>query len=395
MGLGSAESVDRTRPERAFVLRHAVAQLLFWSAFYYLLPAVLPHLLAGTGWSDVAVSGAVSGGFLMWAILCPLAGTVVDQGRAGQAMRLAGLLGAGLLLIAAWSESIWIVCGALVLLGAPMAMTLYDPCFSVMLRRYGTEARRPITTVTLIAGFATLLTFPLVAGLVEAGLDWRRMLVIFAGLAVVAVIILPPDSGVPRSRHIRSEPAAMGNTPTIAIGVAFGLIMFGHAVLLFQLPAHLLETSGQSFALALPMILGPAQIAGRLAWEGVQGRFRLENAALGLFALILIPPLVLALGGGLMLAMVALVVQGACYGVHTILRPLLAAHWLPQIGIAQRLGVIAMIGLLMIAMAPAAGAWVAGAFGFGGLLGLVLIADLAGLATLARLVLRTRRRLIG
>lgn len=378
--------------DRGYVVRHALAQLLFWSAFYYLLPAVLPHMLRDTGWSPLAVSAAVSAGFLVWAMLCPLAGSAVDRGWGPRGLRLAGVGGAALLLIAALGQSLWAVAAALVLLGAPMAMSLYDPCFSLMIRRFGPAARRPIVAVTLLAGFATLLTFPLVSGLAAAGLGWQWILAAFAGLALLGVLLLPPepaDTPAPEARHVPG--AATPGGRTLVFGLAFALLMFGHAALLFQLPVQLAETRGLANALVLPMVLGPAQIAGRLAWERMQGGLGLERAALGLFTVMLLPPLVLLGGAGMGVVLLALVIQGGCYGVHTILRPLLAAHWLPQAGFARRLGVIAMIGLLMMAAAPAAGAWAAAVFGLFGLLALVFLADLAGLALLAGLVLRARR----
>lgn len=388
----SGDCMDHLREDRVFVLRHAVAQLLFWSAFYYLMPALLPHLLAQSGWSSVAVSGAMSAGVLAWALLSPLAGMVVDRGAAGPAMRLAGFCGAGLLMLAAWAANVWLFTMALVLLGAPMAMTLYDPCFSLMIRRFGAEARRPITLITLIAGFATLLTFPLVGVLASTGLGWRWIMIALAVMALFATAILPSD---PRGEGVQhSAPAAVpARVPaarTFALGTAFALLMLGHAALLFQLPAQLADARGLSGALLLPMVLGPAQIAGRLLWERVQGWLSPERAALWLFSVMLVPPLLLFAGGGLKIALLALIVQGGCYGMHTILRPLLAAHWLPGAGFARRLGTIAMIGLLMMGAAPTVAAWVTSGLGLRGLLGLVLLVDLAGLALLAGLLHRAR-----
>lgn len=392
--VATGESTGRDlRADRIFVLRHAVAQLLFWSSFYYLMPALLPHLLAQSGWSDVAVSGAMSSGVLVWAVLCPFAGGVVDRGGAERAMRLAGICGAVLLLLAAWAQTFWLLAVALVLLGGPMAMTLYDPCFSLMIRRFGPEARRPITLITLIAGFATLLIFPLVSALAAAGLGWRWIVVIFAVIALLATAILP--SGPQGDENLQATacapPGKEQRARTIAFGMAFALMMFGHAALLFQLPAQLVEARGLSGALMLPMVLGPAQVAGRLMWERVQGRLHSEPAALVLFTAMLLPPLLLFLGGGMGMALLALVIQGGCYGVLTILRPLLGARWLPGAGFARRLGVVAMIGLLMMGVAPTVAAWVTSGFGLVGLLVLVLLADGAGLALLAGFMRRARR----
>ena len=380
--------------DRRFVLRHAVAQLLLWSGFYYLFPAVMPHLIAQTGWPAVNVSGALSLGFLVWALLSPLAGRLVDRGHGVAAMRCAGLLGAVLLAVAAAAQS-WIVAAcAFLALGLPMSMTLYDPCFALMIRRFGadTSGRRALTAITLIAGFATLLTFPLVAWLAAAGLSWRWILVVFAGLVMIATLAVPGEGAIMRSQGVPHAPAAGGEfAKTLLLGLAFSLVMFGHAVLLFQLPAYLLSRNGDATALMLPMVLGPSQIAGRLAWEAAQSRVPVETAGLALFVFMLLPPLILLGDSGESTVLAVLVLQGAGYGIHTILRPVLAARWLTPAGLGAKFGWIAMIGLLMMAAAPFAGSTASARGGFEALTGLVLGADLLALALLFVMTMLMRR----
>ena len=387
-------SASRAIP-RGFVMRHAMAQLIMWSAFYYLLPAILPHMLAGTGWSSVVVSGAFTAVFLFWAVLSPVAGAIIDRGYGAVAMRLAGGLGALLLLIFSVVQSQTLALGILVVLGLPMAMTLYDPCFSLMITRFGAgqSSRRAITVVTLVAGLATLLTFPLVAWLASAGMDWRWIVRVFAVLVCIAVLIMPADGG---ARSVAPRPDGVlahsgGKSRAVAIGMAFALVMLGHALLLFQLPLQLAKLTDGDAALMLPMVLGPAQIFGRLVWGALLGRMALDRAAIVLFGFMILPPLMLFMTSGLTVALIALIIQGAGFGVQTVIRPMLSAQWLPETGFAQQLGLIAMIGLLFMALAPVLGAWVATASGVTGLVAMVLAVDLAGLALLLGLVVTARK----
>jgi hypothetical protein len=55
-------------------------------------------------------------------------------------------------------------------------MTLYEPAFAIVARRYGSEARRGITSLTLWGGFASTVFVPLVHLLLNA-VDWRSTLV--------------------------------------------------------------------------------------------------------------------------------------------------------------------------------------------------------------------------
>ena len=52
------------------------------------------------------------------------------------------------------------------MLGVGMAMGLYDPAFATLTGLYGRAARGPITGITLIAGFASTIGWPLSAFLV-------------------------------------------------------------------------------------------------------------------------------------------------------------------------------------------------------------------------------------
>jgi hypothetical protein len=58
-------------------------------------------------------------------------------------------------------------------MGAAMAMTLYEPAFAILTRRYPLRYRQGITTLTLVAGFASTLSFR----------PWPRSLRRWAGAA--------------------------------------------------------------------------------------------------------------------------------------------------------------------------------------------------------------------
>ncbi len=70
----------------------------------------------------------------------------------------AGLVAARLLAIA-WP----VMAIAWLVLGIGMAMGLYDAAFAALGRIYGTEARGSITGITLMAGFASTVGWPLTA----------------------------------------------------------------------------------------------------------------------------------------------------------------------------------------------------------------------------------------
>lgn len=364
------------------VTRHGGAQLLLWSAFYYQLPALLP-LMRDAGLSLNGLTGAITIAVLVWAALIPVGGRLVDKGHGIAMMRIGGALGVGLMVLMTVVPH-----GALplviVALGVPMAATLYDPCFAIMLRTTGLDASRAITTVTLIAGLATLLTFPLVM-LVATIWPWQGVVLVFAAIAFLGVASIPGsgnDKALARvdvSSAVRPPHRTKINVALIA--VPFGLAMFSHAALLFLLPLALLQISVENgWALYLPAILGPAQIAGRMLWRQMAPRSKPRGAARVMFVLFLLPPLVLLVAPShWMGVLLALLVQGGLYGVHTVLRPLVAAAVLPKSSLGQTLGSVATIGLLMMAVAPALGGVVMQNLGYQGLIVSLLAVNLTAL----------------
>jgi hypothetical protein len=90
-------------------------------------------------------------------------------------------LGSGLagLLLLLWSQinGLWALYPLLALLGLAQAMTLYEPAFAVVARRYGAEARRGITALTLWGGFASTVFVPLIQCFINH-VDWRSTLVV-------------------------------------------------------------------------------------------------------------------------------------------------------------------------------------------------------------------------
>lgn len=375
---------DRTTG--SYVAAHGIAQLLFWSAFYYLLPALSVLIVSQTDWPVVHISATYTLAFLVWALCAPLVGHWIDRGYGVKVIRAGAIVGITLMVALSQITDRWMFSGIVVLMGGCMAATLYDPCFAVILRRLEHAGSHAVASVTLIAGFATLLTFPLVFWL-SMDMAWQQIVVIFAGLAVLGVFVLPADAknGIKQDKHTEKAPFEKG--PAL-IAVSFGLVMLGHSVLLFLLPIALTKTQGTvDVALLALAILGPAQIAGRLVWKFFASTINTQNCAIAMFAFLCLPTLILLVFGAATFPLyLALGVQGACYGVHTIIRPILAQQYLSPQNLGRGLGMIAMVGLFMMAIGPAIGGLIWSHWGLSGLMGTLL--SLNVVALILGLVLR-------
>ena len=95
------------------------------------------------------------------------------------------MIGLGLMVV---SRATTIVAFALgwCIIGVGMAGGLYDALFATLGRRYGAQARGAIMQVTLIAGFCTTVTWPLVSALVH-GHGWRTACLLYGLLLWVSV----------------------------------------------------------------------------------------------------------------------------------------------------------------------------------------------------------------
>ena len=156
------------------------AQTLAWGSSYY-VPAILADPIAqGLGLSRTTVFGLFSGALLLSAVLGPSVGRAIDNRGGRGVLALSNLILAAGLVLLGFAQGIHVLAVAWAVLGVGMAMGLYDPAFATLTGLYGRAARGPITGITLIAGFASTIGWPLSAffdvqfGWRAACLIWRR-----------------------------------------------------------------------------------------------------------------------------------------------------------------------------------------------------------------------------
>jgi MFS family permease len=260
-----------------------IAQTLAWASSYY-----LPAMLATSMARDLGISGpTVFLGFslalVVSALLGPLAGKLVDRygGRpvlaANSFVFAAGLAGLAMAQGPVGMMIAWAV------LGVAMAAGLYEAAFAALVHLYGKDARGAITGITLFAGFASTVGWPLSAWL-ELEWGWRAACFVWAGLHLVVALplnLLLPGSPVSPLTHAphddlpkasASPPAGTQNTTRTAVLLAFvfAVTWFISTAMAAHLP-RLLQIQGVPLATALVFagLVGPAQVAGRLLEYGL------------------------------------------------------------------------------------------------------------------------------
>jgi MFS family permease len=353
---------------RATVAALAAGQLLCWAALYYGFSSFVLPMQRAMGWSKPDMMGAFTVGLGVWGAATYAAGAAIDHGRGRAVMTLgAAVAGIGFL---AWSraDSLPLLYAAWVLLGASMAMTLYEPAFNVLTKRFPAQYRQGITALTLVGGFASTLSFPAVAWLL-AWLDWRGALAVIG--AVLLLVVAPlhawalrgtPRQEAPKRAHDAADDAtlheALRERSFWLLTATFTLYSFAAAALWAHImPALAAKGLGDDRALAVVVWFGPAQVAGRMAYLAF-GRW-VSSRALGLVVLGGLPLslAIFALADGALALLLFALLFGLANGLVTIVRGSLVPEYFGREHVGRISGAMSAIALLSRAAAPLATAW--------------------------------------
>ena len=355
----SAERNDGSpKRSRYFVVATlGTAQTLAWASSYY-LPAILAGpIAAGIGVPSSWVFGAFSGALLIAAFAGPAVGRLIDRHGGRGVLVLSNLvLACGLVLLAA-AHGVTMLCVAWAILGVGMALGLYDAAFAALTALYGTGARGPITGITLLAGFASTLSWPLSTFLNDT-FGWRETVLVWAALNIVIGLplnlLLPVPAHMPRPA-VRGSERKIGWKPyreMFLLAFVFAAAWFVTGAMAAHLP-QLLERAGATpyAAIAAAALVGPAQVAARLveflllrrAHPLVSARFAAALHPLGAAALVLLgPPAATAFA----------ILDGAGNGLLTIARGTVPLTVFGPDGYGERTGLLGAPARAAQAFAP-------------------------------------------
>ncbi|MBR1087266.1 MFS transporter [Bradyrhizobium manausense] len=342
------------------VLALGTTQTIAWASSYY-LPAVLAVPIArDLGLAATHVFAALSGALILSGLLGPRVGHVIDRFGGRRLLASSNAVFAVGLLLLSVAHGAALLIAAWMLLGIGMGMGLYEAAFATLARIYGTRARKAITGITLIAGFASTVGWPLTTWL-DAEYGWRAACQIWAIIHVC--LALPLNLSLPRATPLdhASQPVS-GASPhpgrqseTFAMGVlayifaAASFVSSGVSAILPSMLVAFGTTPAQ--ALLAGTLVGPAQVGARLLEAGLLNRFHpLLSARL---AVLMNPIGVVALiAGGSLFAPVFAVLYGAGNGIITIARGTLPLILFGPVGFGKRVGMISLPSRLTGAAAP-------------------------------------------
>ena len=327
----------------------AVAETLVWAAYYYSFAAFFPTWEAELKFSKPVLTGAFTMALIVAAFAAPLVGRLIDFGH-GKSLFSGGALVAGvLLLLLSQVTEVWQFYLIWFGIGLAMSSSLYEACFALITYTMGLEARRAITYVTLIAGFASTISFPSAHILIKF-FDWRVALIIFGVIIItvaVPLIIYGSKQAAYYAREKRQSPSPTARKAMLVaktwtfwlIAVTFTLAACAHGMITTHMLPILIDRgfTAEMAVLGASMI-GPMQVAGRVIMTLFERHVSVLAICLVSFLSIFIAGLALYYSNAIPLASAVFVIgQGAGYGVFSIIRPTIIAQLLGR----QNFGIIA------------------------------------------------------
>jgi predicted MFS family arabinose efflux permease len=355
-----------------------VTQIVGYGSLYYAFSVLAPDIAESFGWSAEWIFGALTVSLLLGGLVAPFAGRLLDMIGAARGMSLGSLLVSAALVLMALAPSGPLFTLALMLMEMASTLVLYAAAFAVLVQLGGQKAQASITHLTLIAGFASTLFWPLTA-LISGELGWRGTYLVFAALNILVCLPLhfwlsrrpgsaPASAPAHPATDADFEQAATPGRHVYALVLAgFAMEGFVLAAVTLQMVPLLLALKLDAHMVLVSTLFGPAQVLARLVNMVFGGRLRPTSLAiiaaaslpLALLLLVLTSP---ALAGAIGFA----ILFGLGSGLTSIVAGALPLFLFGRYNYGARQGQISAARQVAAAAAPFAMALAISQYGAGG-----------------------------
>lgn len=253
-----------------------LTQIIGYGTLYYSFSILAPGMAMDLGLTLAEVFGVFSVSLFIGGLSATFIGRQMDRSGAATVMTIGSLVAALTLTLCAWSPSISVFAIAVILLEISSGMVQYQAAFAALVESDPRSASRSITYLTLIAGFASTIFWPISAALAQY-LSWREIYVAFAALNLFVCMPLhywimrigrSSRNGQPviHTREIvpGAIPAHARRRGMILVSVAFALLGFTLAAILAHMVPMLGSLGLGAAAVVVGSLFGPAQVFSRL-----------------------------------------------------------------------------------------------------------------------------------
>ena len=359
-----------TRPARAqrrlrwVVPVLGIAQIISWGSLYYPVAVLGSAIGRDLDISEIAVFGSFTVGLFVSGLAAPAAGKLVDTRGGRFTLSCGSALGAVALALLAAAPNTAMLMTGFVVAGLAMAGCLYDPAFATLHAMSGTAYRKAVTALTLFGGFASTVFWPLSQFLLDS-YGWRTAFAVYAALNLLVCLplhlwILPRGPGTVAPAATSAGASATSRPAPSAVFFWLATALALAAFLSSALSAHvigLLTSSGLTprDAVLVSSLIGPMQVAGRVAEFAFSGHLR--PVAVGTLAFVLLAAALVVLTqvhGVWIVALAFALLYGWSNGVMTIVRGTVPGELFGHRQFGSLLGRLAQPQFVARAIAPVA-----------------------------------------
>lgn len=350
--------------DRLVVAALGLTQIIGYGTLYYSFSALAASMAADFGWSQEWVFGAFSISLLAGGLAAPFAGSWIDRHGAGKVMAW-GSVGAAIALVAcALAPSPIAFAAGLMAIELASTFVLYNAAFALLVQINPVTAPRTITYLTLIAGFASTIFWPLTSAL-HATLSWQEVYFVFAvfhlalclpihiWLARLSVISAGAIEASTKHSVEGTLPAERRQSGFVLMSTGLALVSFVDAAILIHMLPMLTALGLGSASVLIGTLFGPAQVASRL-FSMLSGN-RIQPLGLALISGLLVPVsvgILLLSGSWVPGALAFAVIFGLGAGLASIVQGTLPLALFGSHGYGQRVGKATAIRLVATAAAP-------------------------------------------
>jgi len=344
----------------------AGTQTIGYGVLSYSFSVLLPAIAADLDVGRTAVTAAYTVSVLCSAAAAVPIGRILDRYGGRALMTVGSALGAAAVLAWSGAQSIGTLYLAFALIGIASAMSLYEAAFPVLVATAGPARRTSaILTVTIVAGFASSIFFPLTGWLLDR-YGWRHALlslaVLLAATAIPAHAVAVPGRRIHTVHTVGDRSAA---TRAALRDKTFWLLtaaFVANSAAITMLSIHLITyLTGRGLAAttaaSLAGLLGILSVTGRVTTSGFARRWTMLTITAAVFAVQAVGATVLAFAGTTIGgAATGIVLFGLGFGVATIARPAILADRYDTAAYATIAATMAAPTIVAKASAPVAAA---------------------------------------
>lgn len=348
-----------------------LTQVIGYGTLYYSFAIISEDVAKSFGWSQSDFFLAFTVALASGGLIAPRMGRMLDRYGAARVMAWGSVASALAMLALAVAPSGRLFAAALILTQLASTFVLYDAAFTALVQATGGRAQKRIVHLTLIAGFASSLFWPLASWL-DPILGWRNLVAAYA-LANL-LICAPVHALIARwGREIDGTTVAGAASPAapagelrpeqrrrafLLVATGFALSSFALSAVLSQMVPMLTALGFGATALAVSTLFGPAQFAVRFINMLVGSKrhpvvvtlIGVSFLPLGLFVVAAAAPAEAA-------ALIFVVLVGLSSGLKSIVQGTLTLALFGSEGFGSRTGLLASSRYMMGALAPFAYSW--------------------------------------